>query len=239
MESTQGGFLLLGLVLLLNTICTVDGSLRPASVAEIRDVLVWGPHRDIRKEVEDGILLPPVLPAVTIAEEAWVESKNLVHPVVRPRSAAGHLFHGPLTKVIPPTEVTSDHKDGDAAPMPYVESSQFRRTNSQVEFTQVEIFPATKKFLGKPTDSDGPKAQFSKASRINKFTANRKASEVNPSTTTEDRPDKSGRETPSASSLSVLSDELSDPFGRLPSNEEYDRNSRFTHSILYGFNADF
>jgi hypothetical protein len=226
-------------VLLLDAICTAGGSLRPASVAEIRDVLVWGPHRDIRKEVEEGILLPPVLPDVTVAEETWVESKNLVHPVMRPRSAAGHLFYGPLMKAVPPTVVISEHQDADTAPMPYVESSQFRRTNSEAEFTHVEIFPATKKFAGKPTVSDGPKAQFNKASKIEKFTANRKTSELNQSTTTEDMPDTSVYETPSASSRSVLSDELSDPFGRLPSNEEYDRNSRFTHSILYGFNTDF
>jgi hypothetical protein len=226
----------LGLVLLLEAICIIDGSLRPASVTEIREVLVWGPHRDIRKEVEEGILLPPVLPDVTVREETWFESENLVRPVMKPRSSAGHMFYGPMTKLTPPTGVTSD---GDAAPVPYVESSQFRKTNSQAESTHAEIFPGAKKFAGKPTVSDGPRAQLSKPSKNEKFTANRKTSELNQSTTTEDTPDKSGYEIPSESSRSLLSDELSDPFGRLPSNEEYDRNSRFTHSILYGFNTDF
>jgi hypothetical protein len=225
--------------MLLQAICIIDGSLRPASVSEMRGVLVWGPHRDIRKEVEEGILLPPLLPGVTAREDTWFESENLVRPVTRPRSAAAHLFYGPLPKLMPRTGVTSEHKDGDAAPMPYVESSQFRRTNSQAEFTPVEMFLAAKKFAGKPTVSDGPKAQVSKTSKTEKFAANRKTSEQNQSTTTEDTPDKSGYETHSSGSLSLLSDELSDQFGKLPSNEEYDRTSRFTHSILYGFNTDF
>jgi len=131
------------------------------------------------------------------------------------------------------------HKDGDAAPMSYVESSQFRKTSSQEEFTRVEIFPGATKFAGKPTVSDGPKAQVNNTSKTEKFAANQKTSEMNQSTTTEDTPDKSGYETPSASSVSLLSDELTDSFGKLPSSEEYDRNSRFTHSILYGFNTDF
>lgn len=226
-------------MLLLEAICTIDGSLRPASVAEMREVLVWGPHRDIRKEVEEGILLPPLLPGVRVREDTWFESENLVRPVMRPRSAAGHLFYGPLPKLMPRTGVTSEHKDGDAPLMPYVESSQFRKTNSQTEYTPVEIFPAAKKFAGKPTVSDGPKAQVGKTSKTEKFAANRRTFELNQSTTTEDTPEKSGYETPSASSLSLLSDELSYPFSKLPSNEEYDRNSRFTHSILYGFNTDF
>lgn len=227
------------LVLLLEAIGIIDGSLRPASVAEMREVLVWGPHRDIRKEVEEGILLPPLLPGVTVREETLFDSENLVRPVMRPRSAAGHLFYGPLPKLLPRTGVVPEHKEGEAARMPYVESSQFRKTNSQAEFTSVEIFPASKKFAGKPTVSDGPKAQLSKTSKTEKFASNRRTSELNQSTTTKDTPDKSGYETPSASSHSLLSDEMSDPFGKLPSNEEYDRNSRFTHSILYGFNTDF
>lgn len=200
---------------------------------------MWGPRRDIRKEVEEGILLPPLLPGVTVREERWFDSENLVRPVMRPRSAAGHLFYGPLPKWTPLTGVTSEHKEGDAEPMPYVESSQFRKPNSKAEFTPIEIFPAAKKFAGKPTILDGPKAQVSKASKSEKFAASRKTSELNQSTKTEDTPDKSGDETPSASSYSLLSDELSDHFGKLPSNEEYDRTSRFTHSILYGFNTDF
>jgi hypothetical protein len=187
--------------------------------------------------VEEGILLPPVLPDVTVGDETWVESENLVHPNVRPRSATGHLFYAPLAKVIPPPGIISEHKGSDDTP--YVDSSQFRRINSQAEFTEVEIFPATKKFAGgKPEASDGPKELFKKASKTERLAANRKTFEVNESTT-EHAPDKSGRETPSASSRFLLSDEMSDPFGRLPSNEEYDRNSRFTHSILYGFNTDF
>lgn len=229
----------MGLVLVLQAICVIDGSLRPPSITEMREVLVWGPHRDIHKEVEEGILLPPLLPGVTVREEKLFESENLVRPVMRPRSAAERLFYGPLPKLMPLTGVTSEHKDGDTAPVPYVESSQFRKTNSQAEFTPVEIFPAGKKFPGKLTVSDGPKAQVSKASKSEKFAASRKTSELNQSTTTEDTRDKSGYETSSASSRSLLSDELSDPFGKLPSNEEYDRNSRFTHSILYGFNTDF
>ena len=225
--------------MLLQAICIIDGSLRPVSVAEMRDVLVWGPHRDIRKEVEEGILLPPLLPGVTGREETWFESENLVRPVMRPRSAVGHLFYGPLPKLMPRRGFTSVHKDGDAAPMSYVESSQFRKTSSQEEFTRVEIFPGAAKFAGKPTVSDGPKAQVNNTSKTEKFAANQKTSEMNQSTTTEDTPDKSGYETPSASSVSLLSDELTDSFGKLPSSEEYDRNSRFTHSILYGFNTDF
>lgn len=235
----QGSFFLLGLVLLLEAVSIIDGSLRPTSVAEMREVLVWGPHRNIRKEVEEGILLPPLLPGITVREETWFESENLVRPVIRPRSAAGHLFYGPLPKLIPRAGVISEQKDGDAALMPYVESSQFRKTNSQAEFSPGEIFPAAKKFVGKPTVSDGPKAQVSKASKTEKFAASRKTSELKQSTTTEDTPDKSGYETPSESSRSLLFDELSDRFGRLPSNEEYDRTSRFTHSILYGYNTDF
>lgn len=226
----------MGLLLLFDTLCTVDGALRPDAVAQIREVLVWGPRRDIRKEVEEGILLPPVLPDVTVGDETWVESENLVHPNVRPRSATGHLFYAPLAKVIPPPGIISEHKGIDDAP--YVDSSQFRRINSQAEFTEFEIFPATKKFAGKPAASDGPKELFNKASKTERLAANRKTFEVNESTT-EHAPDKSGHETPSASSRFLLSDETSDPFGRLPSNEEYDRNSRFTHSILYGFNTDF
>lgn len=229
----------MGLVLLLQAVCIIDGSLRPAPVEEMREALVWGPHRNIRKEVEEGILLPPLLPGATVREETWLESENLVRPVMRPRSAAGHLFYGPLPKLMPHTGVMSEHKDGVAVPMSYVESSQFRKTKSQAEFTAVEIFPAAKKFAGKPTVSDGPKAQVSKTSKPEKSAANRKTSELSQSTTTENTPDKSGYETPIPSSLSLLSDELSDPFGKLPSNEEYDRTSRFTHSILYGFNTDF
>jgi hypothetical protein len=225
-------------LLLLEANCIIDGSPRPAPVAEIREVLVWGPHRDIRKEVEKGILLPPLLPGVTVREETWFGSENLVRPVMRPRSVAGHLFFGPLPKLTPPVGVGLVHKDGDVTPMPYVESSQFRKTNPQAEFTPVEIYPAAKKFAGKPAVSDGPKAQFGKASKTEKFTANRKAFELNQSSTTEDTSDKSVYETEGASSHSLLFDELSVPFGRLPSNEEYDRNSRFTHSILYGFNTD-
>jgi hypothetical protein len=205
----------------------------------MREALVWGPHRNIRKEVEEGILLPPLLPGATVREETWLESENLVRPVRRPRAAAGHLFYGPLPKLMPHTGVMSEHKDGVAVPMSYVESSQFRKTKSQAEFTAVEIFPAAKKFAGKPTVSDGPKAQVSKTSKPEKSAANRKTSELSQSTTTENTPDKSGYETLIPSSLSLLSDEMSDPFGKLPSNEEYDRISRFTHSILYGFNTDF
>jgi hypothetical protein len=104
---------------------------------------------------------------------------------------------------------------------------------------------ATKKFTGKSTVLAVPKTQNNKASKTEKLTEteNRKKYELVQSTTTEDALGKSGEERPRAVppvwSHALLSDELSDPFSRLPSNEEYDRSSRYTHSILYGFNAEF
>lgn len=229
-------------MLLLGAACTVHGSVRPASVAEIREVLVWGPERDIRKEIEDGILLPPLPPETKVREEVWGRSMNYVQPIIKPLSAV-QLFHTPLNRLKPDFDITLENKGEDAAPMSYVDSSQFRRSSSKAESAPLEIVPVTKKFAGKSTVLAVPKTQNNKASKMEKLTENRKKYELDQSTTTEDGLGKSEdgrpRAVPPVWSHALLSDELSDPFTRLPSNEEYDRSSRYTHSILYGFNAEF
>ncbi|PNF37484.1 hypothetical protein B7P43_G14565 [Cryptotermes secundus] len=241
MQSSQGSFFLLGLMLLLGVACTVHGSVRPASVAEIRETLVWGPERDIRKEIEDGILLPPLPPEAKVRKEVWGKSMNFIQPITKPLSAV-QLFHTPLNRLKPDFDITLENK-GDVAPMSYVDSSQFRRSSSKAESPPFETVPATKKFAGKSTVLAVPKTQINKTSKLETLTENRKKYELDQRTTTEDalgkNEDGRPRAAPPVWSHALLSDELSDPFSRLPSNEEYDRSSRYTHSILYGFNAEF
>jgi hypothetical protein len=227
-------------MLLLGVACTVHGSVRPASVAEIREVLVWGPERDIRKEIEDGILLPPLPPEAEVREEVWGKSMNFIQPIIKPLSAV-QLFHTPLNRLKPDFDITLENRE-DAAPMSYVDSSQFRRSSSKVESAPLEIVSGTKKFAGKAAVLAVYKTQNNKASKMEKLTENKKKYELDQSTTEnalgkieDGRP----RAVPPVWSHALLSDELSDPFSRLPSNEEYDRSSRYTHSILYGFNTEF
>lgn len=233
----------MGLVLLLDAMYTIDGAVRPASFAEIREVLLWGPERDIHKEVEDGILLPPLPQESNVEGESWGESMNLIQPVTKPHSAVGQKFRIPLTKVLVSADFTSEQDGDEASPMPYVDSSQFRRSNSEAESTPLETVPVTKKFTGKTAVSDGLKTQTKKVSKTEKLTESRKKHEFHQSTTTEDTLSKGEHEMPSTNppvwSHALISDQLSDPFGRLPSNEEYDRSSRYVHSILYGFNVGF
>jgi hypothetical protein len=231
----QGNLLLLGLVLLLDALCTVNGSVRPASVAEIRKVLVWGRDRDIRKEIQEGILLPPLLPETDVLGQ----SINLVQPVVKTLSAAQQqVFRTSASNTSP-----EHNGEYDTSPMSYVDSSLFRRSNSNAESTPSEIVAATKKFSVKSAVLDAHKTQPNKASKMEKNTENRKKYELKQDTTTEDTLDESEHERPSAVppvwSHPLIADEISDPFAKLPSNEEYDRSSRYTHSILYGFNTDF
>lgn len=217
-------------MLLLDAVCTVNGSVRPASVAEIREVLVWGPGRNIRKEIQDGILLPPLLPET----DARSRSINLVQPVMK----APHVSEQQVSDV-PAASTSPEHKgDLDTSPMTYVNSSQFRRSNDKVESTPLEIVPTTKKLSVKSVILDAIKTQANKATKKDKNTENRKNHELSQNTT-EDTPGERPNANPPVWSHAYIADQISDPFARLPSNEEYDHSNRFTHSILYGFNAGF
>lgn len=230
MEPLQGrGSFLLNLVLLLGGACFSEGSVRPASVANIREVLVWGSERDVQKEIKDGVLLPP-LPN---AGDFWSRSTNLIiEPDVNPKPGLSQVLLTPVVAV----EVKAVRKDGDIPPMPYVDSSQFRRSNAKPEGSPAGSVPATKKFTGKLVE--GVKIVPEKV-KPEKLKIASKKQEVAVQSSTEDKPAAQHDANPPVWSHALLSDELSDPFGRLPSNEEYDRSSRFTHSILYGFDTGF
>ncbi|KAJ4429111.1 hypothetical protein ANN_26112 [Periplaneta americana] len=223
------GSFLLNLALLLGGACFSEGSVRPASVANIREVLVWGSERDVQKEIKDGVLLPP-LPN---AGDFWSRSTNLIiEPDVNPKPGLSQVLLTPVVAV----EVKAVRKDGDIPPMPYVDSSQFRRSNAKPEGSPAGSVPATKKFTGKLVE--GVKIVPEKV-KPEKLKVASKKQEVAVQSSTEDKPAAQHDENPPVWSHALLSDELSDPFGRLPSNEEYDRSSRFTHSILYGFDTGF
>lgn len=220
----------MGLVLLLDAVCTVSGSVRPASVAEVREVVVWGRDRDIRKEIQEGILLPPLLPEVDVRGQ----SVNLVRPVTKANSVPQQVFRTQALNASP------EHKgDDDTLPMSYVDSSLFRRSNSEAEIAPSEIVTGTKKFPVKSSLLDAHKTQPNKASKMEKNSENRNKYELRQDTTSEDAPGDGPTSNPPFWNHPLVADEVSDTFARLPSNEEYDRNYRYMHSILYGFNADF
>jgi hypothetical protein len=210
---------------------------RPASLSEVREVLVWGPERNIPKEIEDGILLRAVAPQAKFREGAWGKSTNFVQPILKPLSTF-RLLHATLNRQTPEFDTKLGNSGADATPMTYVDSSQFRRTGSKVESPRLQTVPETKSFSRNSPALAAGKTQH-KASKVEKL----KKVELDQVLTTEDSLLIGGVERvkapPPVWSHALLSDELSDPFSRLPSNEEYDRSSRYTHSILYGFNTEF
>jgi hypothetical protein len=222
-------------VLLLVALYTVNGSVRPASAAEIHDVLVWVQDRDIRKEIQDGILLPPLFSEADLR----VQSMNLVQPITKTVSTAQVPASGTPASDTPPEY---EAKYNDTSPMPYVDSSQFRRSSSKPDITPSETVQATKKFPVKSTILEARTSQPNKAPKMEKNTGNGKKYELRQNVT-EGSPgeteDEATRPDPPVWSHAPITDEIWNPFLRLPSNEEYDGSSRYTHSILYGFNADF
>jgi hypothetical protein len=201
----------------------------------VREVLVWGPERNIRKEIEDGVLLPPLPLQAKVREERWGKSMNFVQPIMKPLPEV-RLFPTPLYRLKPDFEVKLENDGAGNGPMWYIDSSQFRTSGSKAESKSVETVPGTKNSARKSTVLAVLKSQ-NKASKMEKVTENRKKLELGDSfrKSEVERP----KAVPPIWSHALPADELSDPFSRLPSNEEYDRSSRYTHSILYGFNTEF
>jgi hypothetical protein len=201
----------------------------------VREVLVWGPERNVRKEIEDGILLPPLPSEAKVRDEGWGKSMNSVQPIMKPLPEV-RLFRTALYRL------KLENNGEETAPMPYVDSSQFRTSSSKAERMAEGAVPGTKNSARKSTVLATAKTQ-NKASKEEKVAENRKKLELSQSTAAEDSLRKSVVEGPKAVppvwSHALLADELSDPFSKLPSHEEYDRSSRYTHSILYGFNTEF
>ena len=118
---------------------------------------------------------------------------------------------------------TADSSPSEKLPMPYVETSQFRKN-----------FPFSNSVLTKAAPGKYIKKEIPTVKKDNKM---KKLFKQLQEIKLTEKPHSVIAETPAPRQLPPFNDEIFMTFRSLPSNEEYDRNSRYQHSFLYGYDA--